>query len=117
MTSRRRTEFAAFVHDLLDFIEEKIEEAIQDEASRVAAIGEAAGAVPVLRCRLRENELAAAQAVLALGNAIEERWASEWWADFSRMDREEFERTAGDLVGAQGRLSILRKLVAEAGSP
>jgi hypothetical protein len=52
----RRTEFAAFVLDLLDFIEEKIQEAMENEPSRIAAIGEAAGAIPVLRDRLRENE-------------------------------------------------------------
>jgi hypothetical protein len=69
----------------------------------LAAVGEAAGAIVVMRDRLRENELANAQSVLALGNAIEERWASEWWVDFSRMDQDEFERTAGDLVGPQGR--------------
>jgi hypothetical protein len=49
MTSRRRTEFAAFVLDLMDFIEEKIGEAMDNESSRAAAIAEAAGAIPVLR--------------------------------------------------------------------
>lgn len=38
MTSTRRTEFADFVADLLDFIEEKIREAIENETSRPAAI-------------------------------------------------------------------------------
>jgi hypothetical protein len=33
----RRTEFAAFVLDLLDFVEEKIGEAMENEPSRVAA--------------------------------------------------------------------------------
>ena len=80
MTTRRRAELAAFVLDLLDFIEEKIAEAITDERSRVAAVGEAAGAVPVLRDRLRENEVVDANFILVLGNAIEERSASRWWA-------------------------------------
>jgi hypothetical protein len=44
MPSNRRTEFTAFVLDLLDFMEEKIREALDDESSRPAAIGEAAGA-------------------------------------------------------------------------
>lgn len=106
----RRTEFAAFVLDLLDFVE-KIGEAMENEPSRVAAIGEAAGAIPVVRDRLRENDLANTQCILALGNMIEQRWASEWREDFSKMDREEFERTAGDLVGPQGRVAILRTIV------
>jgi hypothetical protein len=79
--------------------------------SRVAAIGEAAGAIPVLRDRLRENEFVQANFILVLGHVIEQRWASEWWDDFSKMERSEFERTARDLVG---RLAILRTLVTEA---
>jgi hypothetical protein len=45
--------FAAFVLDLLDFMEERIGEALESEASRFAAVGEAAGAIPVLRDRPR----------------------------------------------------------------
>ena len=78
-----RTEVAAFVLDLMDFIEEKIVEAMENEPSRVAAIGEAAGAIPMVRDRLRENDLANTQCIL--GNMIEQRWASEWWEDFSKM--------------------------------
>jgi hypothetical protein len=44
----RRTEYAAFVLDLMDLIEGKILEAMENEPSRVAAVGEAAGAIPVL---------------------------------------------------------------------
>ena len=58
---------------------------MENEPSRVAAIGEAAGAIPVVRDRLRENDLANTQCILALGNMIEQRWASEWWEDFSKM--------------------------------
>jgi hypothetical protein len=47
MTSRC-TEFAAFVLDLMNFIEEKVREAIESEEPRRAAIAEAGGAVPVL---------------------------------------------------------------------
>jgi hypothetical protein len=61
----------------------------------------------VLRDRLRENEPVQANFMLVLGNLIEQRWASEWWDDFSKMERGEFERTARDLVG---RLAILRTL-------
>lgn len=48
-----------------------------------------------------------------LGSTVEQRWASQWWDDFSKMGRGEFERTARDLVG---RLAILRTLVTEAGA-
>jgi hypothetical protein len=82
----RRTEFAAFVLDLLDFVE-KIGEAMENEPSRVAAIGEAAGAIPVVRDRLRENDLANTQCILALGNMIEQRWPSEWWRTSPRWTR------------------------------
>jgi hypothetical protein len=106
--TRRSTEFAAFVLDLLDFIEEKIGEAIENEPSRVAAIGEAAGAIPVLRDRLREDEVVGTHFILALGNMIEERWAPEWWEDFTKVERGEFKRDAQDL---QGRLAVLRTVV------
>ncbi|MCK1268927.1 hypothetical protein IVB44_08550 [Bradyrhizobium sp. 49] len=115
MTSRR-TEFAAFVLDLMDFIEEKMGEAQQDETSRIGAVGEAAGAVPVLRDRLSENEVVQAKSMLALGNMIEERWAADWWSGLARMERQEFEEAARDLAGPEGRLAILRKIVADAGA-
>ncbi|MCA1411703.1 hypothetical protein I6F30_11205 [Bradyrhizobium sp. NBAIM20] len=114
MTARRRTEFAAFVLDLMDFIEEKIREAMDDERSRAPAIGEAAGAVPVLRDRLQENDVVNANFILALGNVIETRYAPDWWGNFAKMDRREFEDAARDLVGPEGRLALLRKIVAEA---
>jgi hypothetical protein len=101
----RRTDFTPLILDLLDFIEEKIAEALESEVSRRAALSEAAGAIPLLRERLRQNELANAQSILALGNAIEERWVSEWWDGFAKMERDEFERTASDLVVPEGRLS------------
>ncbi|MCC8950410.1 hypothetical protein H8A97_36405 [Bradyrhizobium sp. Arg62] len=113
MTSRRRTEFAAFVLDLLNFIEEKIGEAMDNEPSQAAALGEAAGAIPVLRDRLRDNDEMNAHCILALGNTLEARYAGDWWDDFAQMDRQGFESAARDLVGQEGRLAILRKIVAE----
>jgi hypothetical protein len=55
LVTLRRTEFTAFVLDLMDFIEEKIMEALENEPSRFAAIGESAGAIPVLSDQLRER--------------------------------------------------------------
>jgi hypothetical protein len=46
MTSARRTEFTFSILDLIDFIDEKICEAIADESLRAAAVSEAAGALP-----------------------------------------------------------------------
>ena len=43
MTTTRRTALAPFLLDLLDFMEEKIREAMADETSQVGAISEAAG--------------------------------------------------------------------------
>lgn len=83
MTSIRRTEFAAFVSDLLDFIEEKIREAIESEPSRPAALAEAAGAVAPLRDRLRENDVVNASFILVLGNMAEARYADDWWGDLA----------------------------------
>jgi hypothetical protein len=45
---------------------------------------------------------------------LEKRWAPDWWRDLASVERNEFERTARDLVG---RLAILRTLVTEAGAP
>lgn len=115
MTSRR-TDFTAFVLDLMDFIEEKIGEAIENESSRVAAIGEAAGAVPVLRDRVRENDVVNARFILALHNMFEARYAADEWEAFAKVDRAEFEGTARDLIGPEGRFADLRNIVAEAGS-
>lgn len=104
----RRTEFEAFVLDLMDFIEERIREALDGEASRAGALAEAAGAVPVLRDRLQENEVVLANFILVLDNIIDKRWAPGWWDGFAKMERGEFERLARDL---EGRLSVLRTVV------
>src|SRR5260370_874916 len=113
MPSNRRTDFAPFVLDVLDFMEEKIREALDDKISRPAAVGEAAGAVPLLRDRLTENEVVQANFILALGVMFEQRYAEEWWGDFAKVERPECEKIARDLVGPQGRLAILRAIVAE----
>ena len=112
-----RTDFTAFILDLLDFMEEKIAEALETEDSRIGAIGEAAGAIPLLRERLHENDVVNAHFILALHNMFEERWASDWWKDFAEMDRGDFERTARDLVGSEGTFANLRKVVTETGAP
>ena len=62
---KRHTELAPFVLDVLDFMEEKIREAVEDEA-RIGAITEAAGAIPLLHDRLREDETKQAQFMLVI---------------------------------------------------
>lgn len=113
----RRTEFAAFVLDLLDFIEKKIREALAKEPSRPAAIAEAGGAIAPLRDRLSENEPVQAQFMLVFDTQMYDSHPALWWLDLAAMDRTEFEKVAVDLVGAQGALSALRKVAAAAGKP
>ncbi|WLA64937.1 hypothetical protein [Bradyrhizobium diazoefficiens] len=113
----RRTEFAPFVLDLLDFMEEKIREAIENEASRPAAIAEAAGAVAPLRDRLRENEAAQAQFILVFDAQMYDAHAAQWWAELARMDRPDFEKLAASLVDPEGALPALRKVASAANAP
>jgi hypothetical protein len=60
-----RTDFAAYLLDLLDFMDEKIAEARNDPSSRRAALAEAAGAIPIINNRLhREDQTVLAQLML-----------------------------------------------------
>jgi hypothetical protein len=112
MTSTRHTEFTPFVLDLLDFMEEKISEGLKDDASRIGAISEAAGVVPLLRGRLSENEDAQARFMLVFDNQMYDADAAKWWADLAGMDRPAFEKQAADLVRPHGVLAMLREVAA-----
>jgi hypothetical protein len=70
MPSTRHTEFAPFVLDLLDFMEEKLREAIADDPSQADAVSEAAGVLPLLRDRLRENEEVQATFILVFSDYL-----------------------------------------------
>jgi hypothetical protein len=109
MPSPRHTEFAPFVLDLVAFIEEKLREAIADEASQAGAVGEAAGVLPLVRDRLRENEVIQAQFILVFSEYLYGPHAAEWWTRFARMDRPAFEKEAEILVGL---LAVLRQVAA-----
>jgi hypothetical protein len=109
MTSARRTEFMFSILDLIDFIDEKICEAIADESLRAAAVSEAAGALPLLRVRLREDEVVQAQFILVFSEYLYGPFVAQWWTEFARMDREAFEKEAEALVG---RLAVLRQVAA-----
>lgn len=96
MTSRH-AEFEVSILDLLDFIDERVGEALQHEPSRIAAVAEAAGGLPTLRKLLLKNEEVLTKFMLVLDNVIDERRTPEWWDDFAKARRGDFERTAWDL--------------------
>lgn len=107
-----RTDLADFLSDLLDFVEEKIKEALSDPGCQLAAITEAAGAMPIMRHRLREDQFRWTQFVLVLGSRIEAGYWQEWWDSFGRMDREEFSSEADALIGPGGPIAALRGVLA-----
>jgi hypothetical protein len=111
MTSPRRTELAPFILDLLDFMDEKISEATADEAFRPCAVSEASGALPLLRDRLREDEVVQAQFILVFSDYLYGPHFTQWWTEFARMGREAFEKEAEALVGL---LAVLRQVAAAA---
>jgi hypothetical protein len=112
MTPHRHTEFTPFVLDLLDFMQEKIREAVTEEASQAGAIAEATGAVPLLRDRLQEDEVKQVQFMLVFDDQLFEPHATRWWAEFARMDRAAFEKQAADLIRPRGMLAVLRAVAA-----
>jgi hypothetical protein len=112
MTSARHTEFAPFVLDLVDFMEQKIRMGLDDEGARAKAVGDAAGVAPLLRGRLCENEAAQAQAMLLLDKQMYDADAAKWWADLAGVDRAEFEKQATDLLAL---LAVLRQVAAASG--
>jgi hypothetical protein len=109
--TQHRTPIADFLTDLLDFMEEKIDEAIADPSSQLAAIEEAACAVPVMHDRLGEDDVIWTNFVLVLGVRIERPYWRDWWTAFSAMEREEFRREASELVGPDGRLGVLKSVL------
>jgi hypothetical protein len=109
----RRTEFAAFVLDLMDFIDGKVREALENEASRAGAIAEAGGAVPVLRDRLREREDVRGLFSLVLDNPMND--AAKWWRGLAGKDRAEFEAEVETLLRAW--TSLRAAVVAEGDQP
>ena len=115
MMTTRHTELAPFLLDLLDFMEEKIREAMADEASQASAVNEAAGTVPLLRDRLHEDDNTKAGFMLVFDEAIYGVDAAKWWTALGRMERPEFEKQAAVLVGPKGILVALRDYAAGPG--
>jgi len=108
--SLRRTDIADFLADMLDFMTEKIAEAVTDPSCQLAAIEEAAGAVPVMRDRLRDDAVLWTNFVLVLGVKIEEGWR-DWWTSFAKMNRKEFLHEAEQIGGPDGALVVLRSIL------
>lgn len=106
MPSTRYAEFAPFVLDLLDFMEEKRREAVADDASQAGAVSEAAGILPLLRDRLRENEDVQATFILVFDDYLYGH-AADWWPVVARMDRPAFEKEAETIVGL---VAVLRQV-------
>jgi hypothetical protein len=89
---------------------------MENEPSRVAAIGKAAGAIPVVRDRLRENDLANTQCIYAMHSCNRQHDRAALGVGMVGGLLQDgpggIRRTAGDLVGPQGRFAILRTIVA-----
>jgi hypothetical protein len=109
--SNRQTNLDDFLHDMVCFIEEKVTEALADPASQFAAIEEAACAIPLMRQRLGENEVRWAQFVLVLDVKIETGWWQDWWREFAKMQRDDFVRTAGEMLEPNGALQALKSVL------
>lgn len=107
----RQTPLVDFLDDLLTFLEEKISEAIADPASQIAATHEAAGAMPIINDRLREDDVLWLRFDLVLGVRMEARHWREWWDQFATMKRADFLSEASRFVGHDGMIAILRTIL------
>jgi hypothetical protein len=65
-----RTTLVAALLDLLDFVEGKLREALDDPASQLAAATEAGCAMPLMLERLRQDEVIGATFELVLGTKL-----------------------------------------------
>lgn len=108
-TSRNyRTALADALLDLLDFIDERLREALDVPASQLAAATEAGCAMPVIMDRLAEDEAIGLNFLLVLGTSLERQHWRDWWDNFAHSDRDEFCRDDEDILH---RIEALRKLL------
>jgi hypothetical protein len=106
--TKYRTPLTESLLDLLDFVEERLREALDDPASQLAAATEAGCAMPVIWQRLHEDEVIGANFVLVLGAKLERLHWQEWWHDFARMERKAFAVEATDVID---RVRVLRDVM------
>ena len=108
-TSRNyRTVLADALLDLLDFVDEKLREALDDPASQLAAATEAGCAMPVIMDRLAEDDAIGLNFLLVLGTRLERQHWREWCDNFANSEWDEFCRDAEDILH---RIEALRKVL------
>ena len=107
--SVHRTGLRDFLLDSLDFIQERIEEALTNPASQLAAINEAGCAIPQMERRLRdEDEGLWSGCLLAFGPRIQ---GTGWWENFAKMKRPDFTAEAESLLAPDGQIEAVRGLL------
>jgi hypothetical protein len=94
--------------ELLDFVDEKLREALDDPASQLAATTEAGCAMPVILERLREDQAIGLNFMLVFETKLEKHDWRQWWDDFANSEREEFCCGAKDVLD---RTEALRKVL------
>ncbi|MGY3423421.1 hypothetical protein ACVWZW_003896 [Bradyrhizobium sp. F1.13.4] len=82
-----------------------------DENSRIAAVSEAASAVPLLRDRLRRDELVQTQFMLVFDNELYEPHATRRWRDLAQMPRADFEAEVEACLKPGGTFAALRAIM------
>jgi hypothetical protein len=108
-TSRKyRTALVDALLDLLEFVDEKLREALNDPASQLAAVTEAGCAMPLMLERLHEDQAIGLSFMLVLETKLEKQHWRQWWDAFAQSEREEFCRDAKDVLD---RVEALRKLL------
>ena len=107
LVTPRHTEFAAFVLDVLGFMEEKIAGALEKWLARRRDLQRPPDIVP-LRERLRENEVVKRAGHSRSGQYDRGALGRRMVGRLRQSPRGEFERTGRDLVGPEGRFAILR---------
>jgi hypothetical protein len=85
---------------------------VADEASQAGAVSEAAGAFPLLRDRLREDDNTKAGFMLVFDEQMYGPDAANWWTALGGMERPEFEKQAAALVGPEWIFVALRDFAA-----
>jgi hypothetical protein len=79
-----------FLHDLFQFIEEQIQQALSDPSDQFAAVNVAAGAIPCIRRRLEEDEFVKTQMMLLFDNQCCDPGWAKWWEKLAKMPPADF---------------------------